>query len=442
MSNPIHDPYASDDESPPGRARPKEARGPQEDGVAPTKRSPWAAALTPLLLILIAVNGVLLVSLSRRAIAEALGVKEAVPVASSTNVEPTAAKSTPPVTPPAPTSSPLPLPSELATTERRTIDVFRSASPSVVFITTLTYRRDSFRRDVMAIPQGTGSGFVWDAAGHIVTNYHVIAKAHAARVTLLDQSSYEAKLVGHAVDKDLAVLRITAPTAKLKPLERGTSTTLVVGQQAIAIGNPFGFDHTLSVGVVSGLGREIKSMGGRPILDVVQTDAAINPGNSGGPLLDSSGRLIGINTAIYSPTRASVGIGFAVPVDTIRRIVPQLIAHGRVIRPGLGIQIADPSVAHRLGLKGVLVIRVMPDSPAQEANMNGTYRDEKTGDIVLGDVIVALDGKPVAKPNDLFKLLEDKQVGQTVKLTVKRASGAVHLNVTLAPINPPKSPHR
>jgi len=398
--------------------------------------------MTPVLLVLIAVNAVLLVSLSRRAIAEAFGVRhEAVPVASTARVESTVAQSaSAPSTSsaaPVPTLT-APLPSELATSERRTIDVFRAASPSVVFITTLSYRRDMLRRNVMAIPRGTGSGFIWDAEGHIVTNYHVIARGNAARVTLFDQTSYDAKLVGHAADKDLAVLKIQASAAKLKSLERGTSGSLAVGQQAIAIGNPFGLDHTLSVGVVSGLGREIKSMDGRPILGVIQTDAAINPGNSGGPLLDSRGRLIGINTAIYSPSGASAGIGFAVPVDTVRRTVPQLIAHGRVIRPGLGVQIADMGMARRLGLKGVLVLRVMSDSPAEEAGMKPTYRDDKTGDIILGDIIVALDGKPIAEPNDLFKLLDDKQVGQTVKITVKRASERAHLDVTLAPINEPK----
>jgi S1-C subfamily serine protease len=295
----------------------------------------------------------------------------------------------------------------------------------------MAVRQDVFRRNVMTIPAGSGSGFVWDDQGHIVTNYHVIREADAARVTLADQSSYDAKLVGHAIDKDLAVLEISVPPAKLQPLERGTSENLAVGQQALAIGNPFGLDHTLSVGVVSGLGREIKSLADRPIFGVIQTDAAINPGNSGGPLLDSSGKLIGVNTAIYSPSGASAGIGFAVPVDTVELIVPQLIKHGKVVRPGLGIQF-DPAIQSRIGVKGVLVLGVMPDSPAEKAGIRATSRNSLTGAIVLGDIIVAIDGNKVEHQNDLFKALDDKAVGDTVKVTVKRGDQTRELAVTLA----------
>ena len=212
--------------------------------------------------------------------------------------------------------------------ERVTVELFEKASVSVVHITTLSVQRDFFRLNVFEIPQGTGSGFAWDAQGHIVTNYHVLQKADSARVTLPDRSVWPAQLVGLSARHDLAVLRIPGAAAKLRPLPVGTSHDLSVGQQTIAIGSPFGLDYTLSTGVVSGLGREIPGAGGLPIRDAIQTDAAINPGNSGGPLLDSSGRLIGVNTSILSPSGASAGVGFAVPVDTVARVVPDLVRYG------------------------------------------------------------------------------------------------------------------
>ena len=318
--------------------------------------------------------------------------------------------------------------------ETRTIETFRRASPAVVYITKLAVRTDRFRRDVFAIPQGSGSGFVWDDRGHVVTNYHVIAGGQAARVTLADRSVYAATLVGEAPDKDLAVLRIEAPKEKLTPLPVGTSHDLAVGQYALAIGNPFGLDHTLSTGVISGLGREIKSLSDRPIQGVIQTDAAINPGNSGGPLLDSSGRLIGINTAIYSPSGASAGIGFAVPVDTVNRIVTQLIEFGRVVRPGFGIQIAEESLARRVGVDGVLVLAVLQGSPAEQAKLRPTRRDRRTGDIVLGDIIVGIDGKAVHNPDDLYRALDAKRVGQTVTVTILRGKARAEVEISLAPV--------
>ncbi|MEP0346693.1 S1C family serine protease, partial [Rhodopirellula bahusiensis] len=210
----------------------------------------------------------------------------------------------------------------LADTETRTIELFRVTSPSVVHITTSKVARDYFSMNVQEIPQGSGTGFVWDKAGHIVTNNHVIQNADVAMVAFDDQTSYPAKLVGVAPDKDLAVLLIDAPAERLRPIPRGVSADLEVGRTALAIGNPFGLDQTLTTGVISALGREIKSDSGVPIKDVIQTDAAINPGNSGGPLLDRSGQLIGVNTAIYSPSGAYAGIGFAIPVDTVRWVVP------------------------------------------------------------------------------------------------------------------------
>jgi S1-C subfamily serine protease len=309
---------------------------------------------------------------------------------------------------------------DLAGDEKATIALFRNASPSVVHITTLTERRDIFNLNVQQIPSGTGSGFLWDSTGHVVTNYHVIEGASAAHVTLADKSDWDARLVGAAPDKDLAVLWIGAPSARLFPLPLGSSHDLLVGQKAFAIGNPFGLDHTLTTGVISALGREIESVTRRPIKDVIQTDAAINPGNSGGPLLDSAGRLIGVNTMIYSPSGASAGIGFAIPVDTVRRIVPELIAHGRVTRPGLGIQVAADAVAEDLGIPGVLIVDVTPGGPAAHAHLRPTRRDPVTGRLILGDVIVSVDGKPVQSVDDLVDILEQHKVGDRVRVTFVR----------------------
>ncbi len=336
----------------------------------------------------------------------------------------------------APAGGPAPSPvlvtarGDLSPAEQSTIALFRNASPSVVYITRLAVRADPFRRNLLQIPEGTGSGIVWDERGHVVTNFHVIEGASGARVTLADGSTWTARLVGTAPSKDLAVLRIDAPRDRLPPLPIGTSEDLVVGQFVFAIGNPFGLDHTLSTGVVSGLGREILSMGGHPIQGVIQTDAAINPGNSGGPLLDSAGRLIGINTAIYSPSGASAGIGFAVPVDTVARVVPQLIEHGRVIRPLLGVQLADQEVAARLGVEGALVLGVEPSSPAEQAGLRPTQRDAY-GRLLLGDVIVGVDGEEVEGPLDVYRAIDRRQVGDTIRLRVRRGREAVDISARL-----------
>jgi S1-C subfamily serine protease len=320
------------------------------------------------------------------------------------------------------------IPASLSSEEVKTVGLFRQASPSVVNITRLDVAPPSF--NATAIPTGTGSGLVWDDKGHIVTNYHVIQGASAARVTLSDRETYEAELVGVAVDKDLAVLKIAAPAAGLAPLAIGSSEGLLVGQHVYAIGNPFGLDHTLSTGVISGLAREIKSVAGHPITGVIQTDAAINPGNSGGPLLDSSGRLIGINTAIYSPSGASAGIGFAVPVDTVKRIVPQLIEHGKVVKPGLGVEIKD----RVRGVRGVLVIDVVPGSGAEAAGLVPTRRAEDGG-LMLGDAIVGVDGKPVRESADIFRALDTKEIGDTVELTLERQGKIRKVTVKLSEIN-------
>jgi S1-C subfamily serine protease len=317
---------------------------------------------------------------------------------------------------------------DLAEAEQSTIALFESASPSVVYITNLAVRRDFLSLDSFEIPQGTGSGFIWDQDGHVVTNYHVIQGAQRAEVRLADHSEWPARLVGTDQDHDIAVLRIEAPAERLRPLPRGTSRDLRVGQHAMAIGNPFGLDQTLTTGVISALNRRIRAMNGRPIQGVIQTDAAINPGNSGGPLLDSAGRVIGINTAILAPEGSYVGIGFAVPVDTVLRSVPQLITSGRVTRPGLGVSLADERVMRRLGLEGALVLDVARGSGADRAGLRGTRR-EGTGRLVLGDLIVAINGEPIATADDVALRLEPRQVGETVRVTIIRNDQRSDLDV-------------
>jgi S1-C subfamily serine protease len=319
---------------------------------------------------------------------------------------------------------------ELLNDERSTIALFRQASPAVVNITAIGVQRDLFTLNLYQIPQGTGSGFVWDSSGNVITNFHVIQNADAAQVTLADQSNWKARVVGVAPDKDLAVLRIDAPANRLHPIPIGTSKDLQVGQSVFAIGNPFGLDQTLTTGVISALNREIESVTRRPIQGVIQSDAAINPGNSGGPLLDSAGRLIGVNTAIYSPSGASAGIGFAIPVDTVNRIVPELIRSGKVTRPGLGIQIGDEQIAQRLGITGVLVVDVSRGSAASKAGIQPTRRDAD-GRLRLGDIITAVDGKKVATPNDLYLVLEKYKIGDIVTLSMLRDGKAVQAKVAL-----------
>ena len=322
---------------------------------------------------------------------------------------------------------------ELRAEEKLNIALFKQASPAVVNITVLGVEQDMFTLNQYQIPQGTGSGFVWDTRGNIITNFHVIQNADGAQVTLADQSSWKARVVGVAPDKDLAVLKIDAPANKLQPIPIGTSRDLQVGQNVFAIGNPFGLDQTLTTGIISALNREIESVTRRPIQGVIQSDAAINPGNSGGALLDSAGRLIGVNTAIYSPSGVSAGIGFAIPVDTVNRIVPELIRSGKVTRPGFGIQIADEQIAQRLRVTGVLVIDVARGSAAARAGMQPTRRDAQ-GRIILGDIITAIDGKKIESPNDMFLALEKYKVGDAVNVTSLRDGRTVQTKVTLDPV--------
>ncbi len=320
---------------------------------------------------------------------------------------------------------------DLADDERATIDVFKEASPSVVYITTSDVTRDFFSLNPIEIQRGSGSGFLYDDQGHVVTNFHVVAEGRKWVVTLADRSEWAARFVGAAEDKDLAVLKIDAPPQQLKPIAIGTSTDLQVGQKVFAIGNPFGLDQTLTTGIVSALGREIFSLSGRAIRDVIQTDAAINPGNSGGPLLDSAGRLIGVNTQIASPSGASAGIGFAIPVDIVNRIVPELIRHGRVTRPALGVVVWADHVTRQLGLEGVLLREVPEGGGAAVAGLRGTIltRDRRLRQ--LGDLILKVDDAPTPNQNALLDALESHEVGQEVQVTYLRDDQTQHATVRL-----------
>lgn len=318
--------------------------------------------------------------------------------------------------------------------ELATISLFERATPSVVFITTSDVRRDYFTRSLREYKSGSGSGFIWDDEGHIITNYHVIQNADRATVTFSDQSTYPAKLVGKAPSKDLAVLKIDAPIEKLRPLQKGTSYDLRVGQSVYAIGNPFGLDQTLTTGIVSALGREINSVANVPIRDVIQTDAAINPGNSGGPLLNSSGELIGVNTAIYSPSGASAGIGFSIPVDAVNWVVPDLIQYGVIQRPTMGVNFIPQRTLRQLGVKGLMIEYVGPKSAAEKAGMRPPYRD-KEGTLHWGDIIVAIDGESIESENDYLLALENYRVGDKIKVLIERESERVALDLTLDPAN-------
>jgi S1-C subfamily serine protease len=320
----------------------------------------------------------------------------------------------------------------LSQLEEATIKLFNAASPSVVHVTNMTLARDASTRSVQKVERGLGSGFVWDQDGHIVTNAHVVEGAASVQVIFEDGSSYDTTDVVSYPDKDIAVVTINAPKSKLVPIPVGSSHDLQVGQGAYAIGNPYGLDHTLTTGVISALGREITSPNKRVIRGVIQTNAAINPGNSGGPLLDSSGRLIGMNTSILSESGTFGGIGFAIPVDEINRVVPQLINNRQVVRPRLGVQIAEDQQARRLGVKeGAMIVRVFPNTPAAAAGLKGAQVDDQ-GHIILGDVIVAIDDKPVKTGQDLFSVLEQYKPGKTVTVHYVRDGKSQEAKATLA----------
>lgn len=321
---------------------------------------------------------------------------------------------------------------DLASDELNTIEVFRNTSPSVVFITSIALRRGLFSLNAVEIPAGTGSGFVWDEDGRVVTNYHVISDANRVQVTMADQSTYKAVLIGAEPDKDLAVLQVSAPRHLLRPIPIGAAGDLLVGQKVFAIGNPFGLDQTMTSGIISALNREITAVTGRTIRGVIQTDAAINPGNSGGPLLDSAGRLIGVNTAIYSPSGAYAGIGFAVPVEEVNRVIPELIKHGRVIKPGIGASLVDERITRQLGIEGILIREVEAGGPAQRAGLRPTR--QSAGELVLGDIIVAVAGKKVDSYDDIRSVLEAFRVGDTVELSCIRDGQPIAVTVELTAV--------
>jgi S1-C subfamily serine protease len=316
--------------------------------------------------------------------------------------------------------------------ESSVVEVFERSAGAVVFIRNNAVRRDFFSLDVFEVPQGTGSGFFWDRAGHVVTNFHVVQDADSITVTLEDQSVFTAAVVGVAPDKDLAVLRIQAPAERVKTIEPGRNEDLRVGMTALAIGNPFGLDRSLSMGIVSALGREIRSVTGRTITDVIQTDAAVNPGNSGGPLLNSAGQLIGVTTAIASRSGQNSGVGFAIPVSTVKRVVTQILKYGRVIQPGLGITYFQDDVARRWGVRqGVVVRRVFPDTAAAAAGIEGTEINYRSGEVLLGDIIVKINEHEVRGTEDLLNTLDRFQVGDVVQVTFVRGRSERKVDVKL-----------
>ena len=353
------------------------------------------------------------------------------PPAPSASVPPRSTNGVP-VTSGAPAVPPPALsPGALIEDERNTIEVFRQAAASTVFVTQKRVVMDYFGGRALELPSGSGTGFVWDKQGHVVTNFHVIQNAKSLSVALHDQQTFDAKVVGAEPRKDIAVLKIDAPPEALTPIRRrDKALPLEVGQKVIAIGNPFGLDHTVTTGIVSALGREVDGIGGVTIRDMIQTDAAINPGNSGGPLLDSSGHLIGMNTMIFSRSGAWAGIGFAVPVATVLRVVPQIIKTGRAEQVGIGVQI-DPQqrIERRLRIRGVAVLSVVPDTPAAKAGLKGIEQTPRG--LRLGDVIVAVDDVRIENYDDLYNTLDQHRPGDVVELTVVRGRDTVKLKLPL-----------
>jgi len=322
----------------------------------------------------------------------------------------------------------------LSADEQATIDLFERSRMSVVFIATTQRVVDVWTRNALQVPRGTGSGFIWDDAGHVITNNHVLQGASGAQVRLADGRSFDAELVGRSPYHDLAVLRIRVEDGeKPAPLPIGTSEDLRVGQKVFAVGNPFGLDWTLTTGIVSALNRELPTDSGLSIRDLIQTDAAINPGNSGGPLLDSAGRLIGVNTAIFSPSGAYAGIGFAVPVDTVNRVVPRLIATGRYTRPSLGVRVDsqyNAALSQRYQIDGVFVLAIEPGSPAASAGLQPATLDRRQN-LVLGDVILAVGERRTEDVEDLFDALDRVNPGDQVRLTVQRNGEQIQVPVRL-----------
>ncbi|MEA3307300.1 MAG: trypsin-like peptidase domain-containing protein [Elusimicrobiota bacterium] len=308
---------------------------------------------------------------------------------------------------------------QLLPTEKKTIKVFSKTSKSVAFIKNASVQWDWFSQSAYEVPQGAGSGFIWDNQGHIVTNFHVIYQATKIEVTLGNKKTYIAKVVGISPEYDLAVLKIKSPPKDMEPILRGKYTTLKVGQRTLVIGSPFGLDYSLTTGVISALGRSMKSIGGKTIHDVIQTDAAINPGNSGGPLLDSEGKLIGVTTLIYSPSGAHAGVGFAIPVNIVARVVPQLIKYGKIKRAGLGVLLVPDNIRESLSIRGAMILNIQNGSSAQKAGLNATYRNYN-GEIYYGDVIIRADNNKIKNNDDLRNFLDTKKPNDFIKLKVLR----------------------
>ncbi|NVM24994.1 MAG: trypsin-like peptidase domain-containing protein [Desulfobacterales bacterium] len=327
--------------------------------------------------------------------------------------------------------------------EENNISIYRRVGPGVVNITSVVIQRDFLFNPIPR--EGAGSGSIIDTAGHILTNHHVIRDSTKLEVTLSDESKWPARFVGADPDNDLAVIKIDAPKERLTVIPMGDSARLKVGQKVLAIGNPFGLGQTLTTGVISSLGRFIRSEAGVLIHDVIQTDAAINPGNSGGPLLDSTGKIIGINSAIISPTGTSVGIGFAVPVNTAKRILPELIAKGYVSYPWIGVSVFPliPEFAKFLGLtveRGAVIGEVVKGGPAEKAGLRGGDRQVQVGNSLImvgGDVIVEIDGEKVMSSDDLIRMIRDHRPEKTVELKVLRKGKFLRIKVTLGE-KPPK----
>jgi S1-C subfamily serine protease len=322
---------------------------------------------------------------------------------------------------------------ELSNIEKTNIELFRQASPSVVYITTLTEMVNVWTRDITRIPRGTGSGFIWDNHGHIITNYHVLQGASEIRIGLSDHRTFKAILVGASPDDDIAVLRMPIVPNMPSPLPIGSSHDLNVGQMMYAIGNPFGLDQTLTTGIVSALDRSLFNDNGSQIKGLIQTDAAINPGNSGGPLLDSAGRVVGINTAIYSPLGVYAGIGFAVPVDTVNRIVPQLISHGKYERPKLGITIdseLNKRITEQYNIKGVAVIEVHKGSSAEAAGLKGVEMMD-SAHLIPGDIILGIDSHEIDSINTLLNTLDNYTIGDSIKLRYLRGKREHTISIIL-----------
>ncbi len=354
---------------------------------------------------------------------------KAQPAADAMPTTPATASATPPPVPPLSAGARI-------EDERNTIGVFRGTAPSTVFVTQTRVVEDFWGGTAQEVPAGSGSGFVWDDKGHVVTNFHVVEGARSVTVTFHTQETFEAKVVGLEPRKDIAVLEVQAPAKLLVPIKVAKGAQLEVGQKTVAIGNPFGLDFTLTTGVISALGRQVQGAGGVSIRDMIQTDAAINPGNSGGPLLDSSGQLIGMNTMIYSRSGASAGIGFAVPVTTIARVVPQIIKTGKAEQVGLGV-VADPhqKLERRLGIRGVIVMQVPPGSPAAGAGLRGLTRSRRG--VLLGDVIVGVDDARIADFDDLYTALDAHKQDDVVKITVARGDETAVLQVKVTVLAQP-----